>query len=256
MDFLIPLIILVIALILIFLIANVRRFTIFEYQRGLFYTRGKFTRLLEAGEYWYFRPLQTVHKIDIRTQHVTIPGQEILSADNVGLRVTLAAAYQVTDPYLAVNQVASYQEALYLILQLNSRDVVGALEVDELLARREQLGKQILEKSAPQALEFGVQLSMVNLKDIMFPGELKTIFAQVVKARKDGLAALERARGESAALRNLANAAKLLDDNPKLAQLRLYQLLESGAGNTVVILPGESGTNLEKLSARRPKNEA
>jgi regulator of protease activity HflC (stomatin/prohibitin superfamily) len=97
---------------------------------------------------------------------------------------------------------------------------------------------------------------MVNLKDIMFPGELKTIFAQVVKARKDGLAALERARGESAALRNLANAAKLLDDNPKLAQLRLYQLLESGAGNTVVILPGESGTNLEKLSARRPKNEA
>ena len=111
---------------------------------------------------------------------MTIPGQEILSADNVGLRVTLAAAYQVTDPYLAVNQVASYQEALYLILQLNSRDVVGALEVDELLARREQLGKQILEKSAPQALEFGVQHSMVNLKDIMFPGELKTIFAQVM----------------------------------------------------------------------------
>jgi regulator of protease activity HflC (stomatin/prohibitin superfamily) len=255
MDLLVPLIILVVAVILLFLIANVRRFTIFEYQRGLFYTRGKFTRLLEAGEYWYFRPLQTVQKVDIRTMHATIPGQEVLSADNISLRVSLATAYQVTDPYLAINQVANYQEALYLILQLNLRDVVGALDVDELLAKREQIGKQLFDRSAPKAAEIGVQLSLVNIKDIMFPGELKTIFAQVVKARKDGLAALERARGESAALRNLANAAKLLDGNPKLAQLRLYQLLESSAGNTVVLLPGENSPSLEKITSRRSKSE-
>jgi regulator of protease activity HflC (stomatin/prohibitin superfamily) len=161
----------------------------------------------------------------------------------------------VTDPYLAINHVANYQEALYLILQLNLRDVLGALDVDELLAKREQIGKQIFDRSVAKAAEIGLLLSLVNLKDIMFPGELKMIFAQVVKARKDGLAALERARGESAALRNLANAAKLLDGNPKLAQLRLYQLLENSAGNTVVLLPGENSPSLEKITSRRSKNE-
>ena len=186
---------------------------------------------------------------------MTIPGQELLSADNVSLKISLAAAYQVTDPYLATNQVVDYQGALYLLLQLNVRDLIGALEVDELIAKRGEIGKLLLEQSAPQAAELGLQLILVNIKDIMFPGELKTIFAQVVNARKAGLATLERACGESAALRNLANAAKLLDDNPGLSQLRLYQLLENTAGNTVVFLPGESKAALEKTVKNLAKSQ-
>jgi regulator of protease activity HflC (stomatin/prohibitin superfamily) len=77
----------------------------------------------------------------------------------------------------------------------------------------------------------------------MFPGELKNIFAQVVSARNEGLAALERARGETAALRNLANAAKLLEDNPAMLQLRMLQAIESKSGNTIILstVPGDTG---------------
>jgi regulator of protease activity HflC (stomatin/prohibitin superfamily) len=246
MEALITIILLVVILVLLVIFSTVRRFTILEYQRGLFYSRGKFVRLLDSGDYWYFRPLQFIQKIDLRKQVVSIPGQELLSADNVSLKVSLAAAYQIADPYLAINQVADYQSALYLLLQLNLRDVIGALEVDELLAKRAEIGKLLLEKSTAQAAELGLQLNLVNIKDMMFPGDLKAIFAQVVSARKAGLASLERARGESAALRNLSNAAKLLDGNPGLSQLRLFQLLESTSGNTVVILPGEGQALLEK----------
>jgi regulator of protease activity HflC (stomatin/prohibitin superfamily) len=93
---------------------------------------------------------------------------------------------------------------------------------------------------------------MVSIKDISFPGELRNTFAQVVNARKEGLAALERARGESAALRNLANAAHLLDEHPNLQHLRLLQTLERQGGNTVVILPPEAGAALKAIS-KTPK---
>ncbi len=90
----------------------------------------------------------------------------------------------------------------------------------------------------------------------MFPGELKNIFAQVVNARKEGLAALERARGESAALRNLANAASLFDNNPNLMQLRFLQSLEKNTGNTVVIMPPDANGTSKLLdrAARKGTN--
>ena len=176
-----------------------QRCTIFEYQRGLLYRRGKFVAVLQPGEHLLFRPTHTVTRIDVRTINMTIPGQEVLSVDNVGLKISLAASYRVSDPYLAVNKVFNYQETLYLLLQLNLREIVGSLAVDDILVKREEIGKQLYEKSKEQAVDIGLELLFVNIKDMMFPGELKNIFAQVVNARKEGLAALERARGESPA---------------------------------------------------------
>jgi len=222
-----------------------RRTTIFEHQRGLLYRNGKFVAVLPPGRHTYFSSGAVVQIIDVREQFVTLPGQEVLTADNIGLKVSLAAGFKVTDPFLAFNQTASYQQALYLILQLNLRDVVGSMAVDDLLSKREEIGKLVFEKSARKAADLGLELSLVNIRDIMFPGELKNIFAQIVNARKEGLAALERARGESAALRNLANAAKLLDGNPNLRQLRLLQTLENKSGNTIVVL-GEGLPNLKQ----------
>ena len=124
-----------------------------------------------------------------------------------------------------------------MILQLNLRDIIGSLTVDDILVKRDEIGTQLTEKSKPQAAEIGIELSFANLKDVMFPGELKNIFAQVVNARKEGLAALERARGESAALRSLANASSVFENNPNLLQLRTLQMLEKSTGNTVVLMP-------------------
>jgi hypothetical protein len=86
-----------------------------------------------------------------------------------------------------------------------------------------------------KAEELGLRLISVGLKDIMFPGKLKDVFAQVVSARKEGLAALYKARGETAALRNLANAAKMIESNPSLMQLRILQALGGSSGNSLVL---------------------
>jgi regulator of protease activity HflC (stomatin/prohibitin superfamily) len=190
--------------------------TIFEFQRGLLYKYGKFLRQLEPGKYTLWAPWNSVRVVDTRLTFVTLTGQEVLSADNISLRLSLTASYKITDAYQAINHAASYTEALYLLLQLNLRDSIGAADIDTLLERRAEIGKQVLEATRPQAAELGLELQMVSIKDISFPGELRNTFAQVVNARKEGLAALERARGESAALRNLANAAHLLDEHPNL----------------------------------------
>jgi regulator of protease activity HflC (stomatin/prohibitin superfamily) len=250
-DILIALLILVILALLI-----IRRSTVLEYQKGLLYSHGKFIRILEPGEHFYLSIFQTITKIDIRTANVTLAGQEMLTSDNVGIKISLAASFRVSDAYIAINKVINYQESLYLLLQLSLRDIIGSLEVEELLSKRADISKQLHDNSLSQVSALGVELISVSIKDIMFPGELKNIFAQVVNAKKEGLAALERARGESASLRNLANAAREFDNNPNLMQLRLLQVLEKSSGNTFLLMPPESsGINkLVTTSAGKTKN--
>jgi regulator of protease activity HflC (stomatin/prohibitin superfamily) len=226
----------IIPLLLVVALITFRKITIYEYQQGLLYSRGKFIKILEPGNHWYYRPLQSVNKVDIRIMNVTIQGQEVLSLDNIGIKISLAASYKIVDPNIAINKVLNYQEALYLQIQLNLREIIGSKEVDDLLVKRKEIAEILNEKSKIQAVEIGIDLLSVSIKDIMFSSELRNIFSQVLYAKKEGLASLERARGEGATLRNLANVAKVLDNNPNLMQLRLYQVLEKNSGNTIVIM--------------------
>ena len=208
---------------------------VFENERGVVYKQGKFHRILQPGGHWVYTFLEKVQKIDIRSRFITIPGQDVLSSDNIGVRVSVAVNFRVEDPFKALNSAFNYTESLYLILQLELRDLFGSTPIDELLAKRKDIGNALLEKSKEKAAELGLVLLSADIKDIMLPGDLKNIFAQIVNARNEGLAALERARGESASLRNLANTAKLLENNPALLQLRILQALESKSGNTIVL---------------------
>jgi regulator of protease activity HflC (stomatin/prohibitin superfamily) len=212
-----------------------RRITIMEYERGLKYARGRFERILEPGRHRLPAPSSKVVVIDVRPRFVTIPGQEVLTSDGVTLRLSLAAQYEIADPNLAINSVHSYEEALYLELQLALREIVGSSAIDPLLEERSAIGGRILEAAGAKAEAIGLHVHTVDLKDIMFPGDLKRMFAQVVQARKEGQAALERARGETAALRNLANAARMVEESPALIQLRLLQQVADSSGNTFVI---------------------
>jgi regulator of protease activity HflC (stomatin/prohibitin superfamily) len=212
-----------------------RRVTVFEFERGVRYRNGRVAGTLEPGVHWIAPFFTTVTRVDVRPAFVAVPGQEVLTADGVGLKLTVVAKYQVADAERAVNAVASFRDALYTQLQLALREIVGASPVDTVLAARLEIGKQLAGIVAPKATEYGVTLLDAEVKDVMFPGDLKKIFAQVVKARQEGLAALERARGETAALRNLVNAAALLEQRPSLLQLRLLQTVGQGSGNTVVM---------------------
>jgi regulator of protease activity HflC (stomatin/prohibitin superfamily) len=218
-----------------------QKVTVYEFERGLKYSRGRFVGVVEPGQHWIYKPRTAIRKLDVRPTFVTVPGQDVLTADGVTLRVSLAAEYAIVDPDRAVNAVDDYRGALYLTVQLALRDLVGRTEVDDLLSKRPELGRTLLEQTASAVGEFGLSVSSVELKDIMFPGDLKRMMAQVVQARKEGQAALEKARGETAALRNLANAARLVEGSPALMQLRLLQQLGGSSGNTVVLgLPGST----------------
>ncbi len=235
--------VLVVAVVALVAKYGLRRTTVYEFERGLKYVRGKFRIILPPGQYWYLAWFTTIRKVDVRPRFATITGQEVLSSDGVTLKVSLAANYEIENPDTVINKVQDFQEALHLELQLALRQIVGAADIDSLLATREEMSKKLAEMTEAKARELGLRLISVGIKDIMFPGKLKDVFAQVVSARKEGLAALEKARGETAALRNLANAAKMIESNPGLMQLRMLQTLGGSSGNTLVLgLPAQTTT--------------
>lgn len=223
-------------------IKNFRRaFLVPEGHAGLLYHKGKFVKVLGAGRHIRWGRHFTLDAQDLRKAALLVPGQEVLTADNVGLKLSLLVTYQVTDPVKAAHETQNWQGDLYNAAQLALRAVVSGVAVEALLNQRLDVGTQLLARVQPEAAKLGVNVLAVETKDVMFPAELKRAFADVLKAKQEGQAALERARGESAALRNLANAARLLDGNPALQNLRLLQSLTAAqnAGSTLVLgMPG------------------
>lgn len=208
--------------------------TVYEHERGLVYQRGRLVRVLEPGRYWT-PPGRVITRIDVRERIRTVAGQDVLSADGIGLRVSVAARYRVADPRLAVTATEDYEGSLYLRLQLALRDLVAALPMDELLAARAQLSADLFAAAVEPAEQLGLRLLAADVKDLMLPADVRAWYLRPVEARKEGQAALERARGETAALRSLANAARMLADNPALGTLRLLQHLDAAPGATFVV---------------------
>jgi regulator of protease activity HflC (stomatin/prohibitin superfamily) len=218
------------------------RVVVFEYERGLRFSRGHFKGVLSPGVYWYSPSVSKIIKVDTRPARTAVAGQEVLSADGVAIKASITATYQIKDPERAVLGTESYQTAIHTELQLALRSIVSSLPVEDLLSRRGDLPAQLKGIAADPLRAIGVELQDAAVRDLTFPGELKKIFTQVVKARQEGLAALEKARGETAALRNLANAAQMIERSPQLMQLRLLQVLAQQPGNTLVLGVQQGGT--------------
>ena len=207
----------------------IRHITIHETQVGLLYRKGRFERLLEPGRHRLTGRQISVTRIDTRRRLLTVGSQEVLTSDSVQVRITVMVAFRVTDPARAVHEFESYEHELHLATQLALRAAVGERSVDELLEHRLDLGERLGELVASTAPDLGLSIEAVQLRDVMLPGTLKAAFAEVLQARAEGQAALERARGESAALRSLANAARVMDATPGLMNLRLLQTMEQGS---------------------------
>ncbi len=218
-----------------------RVFLVPEGYAGLLYYKGKFVEVLLAGQHIRWGRKFTLSVADLRKTSLVVAGQEILSADNVGLKASLLVTFQVSDPAKAAHETQNWQGDLYNVAQLALRKVVSGVAVEALLSQRLDVGAQLLALVQPEAAKIGITVHAVEVKDVMLPAELKRAFADVLKAKQEGQAALERARGESASLRNLANAARVLEGNPALMNLRLMQSLTTAqnAGNTLVLgMPG------------------
>ena len=168
----------------------------------------------------------------------------MLTSDGVPLKVSLAARYVVGDPVAAVTGDQSFGRAMHLELQLALRDVIAAGTVDSVLASRAKVGPAVLDRTASKLGRLGIELLSVEVRDLMVPGDLKRVFAGVVAARKEGEASLERVRSESAALRSLANAGRMVEENPGLLQLRMLQQLGASSGNTIMLsMPDGQGSS-------------
>jgi len=221
-----------------------------EYERGLLYHHGKFVELLPPGRYrlWDWEGRQ-IDRVDIREFSQTVEGQEILTGDKIGVRVTLIAQYRVVDPIAARHSVGDYRSQLYQDLQLTLREAITGRALEELLKERDALSRDLHGSVAPRAKYYGVELTRVGVKDMVLPGTVRAVFLQEVEADLKGRAGLAAARHEVAAARARANTAKLIQENPQL--LRLQELetlaqLASKSGN-VLIIPG-----LHTLLSRPP----
>jgi len=216
-------------------------FQVPEGQAGLLYQHGKYVGTLPAGRHLRWGRHLALTLADLRKTQVTIAGQETLTADNVGLKLSLLISVQVADPARAAHETRNWMGDVYAAGQLALRNAVAGVTAEALLSKRLELGAALLEQLLPAAEKIGVRVHSAEIKDVMFPAELKRAFAEVLKARQEGQAALERARGESAALRNLANAARLLEGNPALLNLRVLQSLASAAGANQTLVMGVPG---------------
>lgn len=222
-----------------------QRITIYDYEKALHYKDGKLIATLKTGTYRYSPKNEQIVKYDSRLTSLTVPAQEVISKDSVGIKITMYATYLIVNPELLASQLNSYWDTIYSNLQLSLRDVIADRDIETVLTERESINESVFLRVKAELENYGINLQSVSVKDIMFPGNLKQLFAQVAVAKQEGLASLERARGETAALRSLANAAKMMDDNPNLYNLRLIQVLGESSGNTVVVGSSDA-TNIVK----------
>ena len=211
-----------------------RREAVNQWEKGLLFRNGALLRTLGPGAYRYWGSGYVLRRVDVRPWILQVPTQEVPTADGVTVKVTVAGRVRVVDPLAYVTANQDPASALYLAVQVALRELVAQATVEDLVAGRADAGGRLLE-GVRGVDELGVAVEQLELKDIVLPADLKRAQAQVLIARAEGLAALERARGETAALRNLANAARMCAEQPALLQLRLLQQLATGPGHTVVI---------------------
>lgn len=207
------------------------RRVVHDYEWGLHFRDGRLQETLGAGVYW-LRPWSSeIRTVDRRSTTMVVGGQEITSRDNIGIKISVVLMFEVADPVLALRSSQDYHTELYSRVQLALREQVSARSLDELLDARGELNEALSGDLAPVLEALGLRLREVAVRDFMLAADVRRSFHEVLKARKEGEAALERTRGETAALRNLNNATRLLRDNPELLTLRTLQALERSQGN-------------------------
>ncbi|HEY0254418.1 MAG TPA: slipin family protein [Kofleriaceae bacterium] len=203
-----------------------------QFEKGLKYVQGKFEGMLEPGRHVYWNHPNarvSVNVIDTRIQQLKIEGQELMTRDKVTLRLTLTAEYAAADTPTTVHAVADVKEALYLAVQLAAREYVAGVTLDELLEGRDAMTRYLESQAQPRAEMIGLRLHRVGIKDVILPGEMKTLLNKVIEAEKSAAANVILRREDAAATRNMAQTAKVIAENPVLMRLKELETLKDVA---------------------------
>ena len=214
--------IIIIIVILIFL-SSLKQIN--EYERGIKFTLGKYSKIMNPGINFVMPIFQSYKKIDIRTKVVDVPNQEAITKDNVSIGINAVVYYKIFDAAKAILEVENFHYAVSQLAQTTMRNTVGTVTLDELLTEREKISNTI-QKIVDEASDpWGVKVENVELKDISLPEEMKRVIARAAEAEREKQAVITKAEGEVEAAENLKKAAVLLGSTPGALHLRTLETI-------------------------------
>ena len=198
------------------------------HEAGLLFLDGKLTERLPAGRHAFWAVGRTVkiQKIDTRPTPLEVTAQEILTKDRIGIRVTLTAFTRIVDPEKAALAAGDVSNTIYRLVQFAIREAVATRTLDEILAARDTIDREIRIFVAARAGDLGVEVGEIGIKDVILPGDARELLNKVVEAERTAKANLIRRQEETAATRSLLNTARLMEDNPLLLRLKELEALE------------------------------
>jgi regulator of protease activity HflC (stomatin/prohibitin superfamily) len=226
----------VIAVFVVFLLASAIRI-LREYERGVIFRLGRLIAQKGPGLILLIPIIDQMVRIDLRTVTLNVPPQEVITKDNVTVRVNAVAYFRVIDPNKAITEVENYLLATSQISQTTLRSVLGKAELDALLAERERLNIDLQQIIDEQTEPWGVKVSTVEVKDVELPAEMQRAIARQAEAERERRAKIIAADGEFQASEKLSQAANIMSENPATLQLRYLQtLVEIGVNNSTNIV--------------------
>ncbi len=224
----------VVVFLLLVLISSIK--IVQEYERGVVFRLGRLAGARGPGLILLIPFIERMQKMDLRTVTMDIPAQEVITRDNVTVRVNAVSYFRVIDPNAAVVNVADYIRATSQIAQTTLRSVLGQSSLDDLLSQREQINMELQRIIDDQTEPWGVKVSVVEVKDVELPQSMQRAMARQAEAERDKRAKIIHAEGEFQAAEQLGLAAEIINQNPVTIQLRYLQTLtEIGADNNTTI---------------------
>ena len=228
-----------------------------EYERGILFTFGKYTKSLGPGWHIILPVFQFYKKVDIRTKAVDVPEQEAITRDNVSIRINAVIYYKIFDAGKAIIEVENFYYAVGQLAQTTMRNIVGSVTLDQLLSDREKISEEICSIIDKATDPWGIKVENVELKDISLPEEMKRVIATVAEAEREKDAVITKAKGEVEAAENLSKAANIMGNTPGALHLRTLSTLSdlsSDQSNTVIFaLPIEVLHALDGIAKKYEK---
>jgi regulator of protease activity HflC (stomatin/prohibitin superfamily) len=229
-----------------------------QYERGVLFTLGKFSAIKEPGWKIVIPVFQELQKVDIRVKAVDVPDQEAITKDNISISINAVIYYKIIDTSKAVIEVENFFYAMSQLAQTTMRNIVGGSTLDQLLQERESIANSIETFINKAAINWGIEVVSVELKDIRLPETLKRTMAKEAEAEREKRAVIVNSLGEKEAAANLAEAAALLATTPGALHLRTLQSINdisSDQSNTTIwMVPNDGFKVIEALSKMLPKS--
>lgn len=220
---------------LLLLIAFIKQIN--QYERGVRFTMGRFSGIMEPGWRIIIPVFQGFQRVDMRTKAVDVPDQNAITRDNVPVRVNAVIYYKVSDAEKAIIEVEDFRYAISQYAQTTMRNIVGEVTLDELLSSRDQIADRIREIVDKETDAWGLKVQNVELKDVSLPGDMERTIAKQAEAEREKRAVIINSEGELAAAENVSRAARMLSEVPGALHLRTLQSINdisSDQSNTVV----------------------